>query len=90
MFFASQSDSLKTKTKKPCNLLTASMAFMTKEHAQLYFNFFLLGVWIAIMVENAALFELLREDRVLAGCNFFTSALFAFLLLLDSFLQCLQ
>lgn len=42
------------------------------------------------MVENAALFELIREDCVLAGCNFFTSALFAFLLLLDSFLQCLQ
>jgi len=42
------------------------------------------------MVENAALFELIRGDRILAGCNFFTSALFAFLLLLDLFLQCLQ
>lgn len=52
--------------------------------------FYFLGVWIAIMVENAALFELIRGDRILVGCNFFTSALFAFLLLLDLFLQCLQ
>lgn len=47
--------------------------------------FYFLDVWIAIVAENAALFELIREGHFLAGFNFFISTLFAFLLPLSYF-----
>lgn len=42
--------------------------------------FYFLYVWVAIVAENAAPFELMRKGHFLAGFNFFISTLFAFLL----------
>lgn len=53
--------------------------FITEQLAQLSSasGFYLLGVWITIVAENAALFELIREDHFLVGCEFSISVLFA-------------
>lgn len=66
--------------------------FITEELEQLssVSILYLLGVWITIMSENAALFELIRGDHFLVGCKFFISVLFAFVLPPGWFLQCLQ
>lgn len=64
--------------------------FITEQFAQLSSasGFYLLGVWITIMAENAALFKLIREDHFLVGCKFLIPVLFAFVLPHGCFLQC--
>lgn len=47
--------------------------------------FYFLGVWIAIVAENAVLFELIREGHFLAGFNFFIQLYLHFYCLLVIF-----